>query len=74
MDQDKVKRKLTTILSAEVKGYSRLIGEDEAWMLRTLNSYKGLIRNLAGEHRGPVVVRRKNHGCGVSVVTALHSK
>ncbi len=55
MDQDKIKRKLTTILSADVKGYSRLMGEDEEWTLRTLNSYKGLIRNLVGEHRGRVV-------------------
>jgi len=29
MDPDKVKRKLTTILSADVKGYRRLMGEDE---------------------------------------------
>jgi adenylate cyclase len=55
MDQDKIKRKLTTILNADVKGYSRLMGEDEEWTLRTLNSYKGLIRNLVGEHRGRVV-------------------
>jgi adenylate cyclase len=55
MDQDKIKRKLTTILSADVKGYSRLMGEDEEWTLRTLNNYKGLIGNLVGEHRGRVV-------------------
>ncbi len=54
MDKDKIKRKLTTILSADVKGYSRLMGEDEEWTLRTLNTYKGLIRNLVGEHRGRV--------------------
>jgi adenylate cyclase len=55
MTTDRLKRKLTTILSADVKGYSRLMGEDEEWTLRTLNSYKGIIRNLAGEHRGRVV-------------------
>ena len=55
MEQDKIKRKLTAILSADVKGYSRLMGEDEEWTLRTLNSYKGLIRNLVGEHRGRVI-------------------
>jgi adenylate cyclase len=55
MTPDKLKRKLTTILSADVKGYSRLMGEDEEWTLRTLNNYKGLIRNLVGEHRGRVV-------------------
>ena len=55
MTPDQLKRKLTTILSADVKGYSRLMGEDEEWTLRTLNTYKGLIRNLVGEHRGRVV-------------------
>ena len=55
MTSDKIKRKLTAILSADVKGYSRLMGEDEEWTLRTLNSYKGLIQNLVGEHRGRVV-------------------
>ena len=30
MAPDKFKRKLTTIFSADVAGYSRLMGEDEA--------------------------------------------
>ena len=34
------KRKLTAILSADVKGYSRLMGEDEEWTVRTLKGYK----------------------------------
>jgi adenylate cyclase len=55
MAPEKFKRKLTAILSADVKGYSRLMGEDEEWTLRTLNSYKELIGNLVGEHRGRVV-------------------
>jgi len=55
MAPEKLKRKLTAILSADVKGYSRLMGEDEEWTLRTLNSYKELIRNLVEEHRGRVV-------------------
>ena len=55
MTTEKIKRKLAAILSADVKGYSRLMGEDEEWTLRTLNSYKELIGNLVGEHRGRVV-------------------
>lgn len=35
-----VKRKLTAILSADVKGYSRLMGGDEKGTVRTLNVYK----------------------------------
>jgi len=33
------KCKLTAILSADVKGYSRLIGEDEGSTVRTLCAY-----------------------------------
>ncbi len=46
------KRKLTAILSADVKGYSRLMGEDEEWTLRTLNAYKEAMRSLIQQHRG----------------------
>lgn len=34
------KRKLTAILSVDVKGYSRVMAEDEERTLRTLNAYK----------------------------------
>jgi adenylate cyclase len=36
---EKFKRKLTAFLSADVKGYSRLMGEDEEVTIRTLNAY-----------------------------------
>ena len=36
MAKDQFKRKLTTILSADVAGYSRLMGEDEAATVKTL--------------------------------------
>ena len=39
MTAEKFKRKLTAILSADVKGYSRLMGEDEEGTIRTLNAY-----------------------------------
>jgi len=35
-----VERKLTTILAADVTGYSRLMGEDEPGTLATLKSYR----------------------------------
>jgi adenylate cyclase len=38
MTTQEVKRKLTAILSADVKGYSRLMGEDEEATVRTLNT------------------------------------
>jgi adenylate cyclase len=49
------KRKLTTILSADVAGYSRLMGEDEAGTLRTLNTYKEVMGSLIQQYRGRVV-------------------
>jgi adenylate cyclase len=52
MATDKVKRKLTAILSVDVKGYSRLMGEDEEWTLRTLNAYKEVMSGLVQQHRG----------------------
>ncbi len=55
MTTQEVKRKLTAILSADVKGYSRLMGEDEEWTLRTLNTYKEVMRSLIGQYRGRVV-------------------
>ncbi|MCX5909102.1 MAG: hypothetical protein NTY64_18520 [Deltaproteobacteria bacterium] len=53
----KLKRKLVAILSADVKGYSRLMGEDEEWTLRTLNAYKEVITDFVQHHRGRVVRR-----------------
>jgi len=49
------KRKLTAVFSADVVGYSRLMGEDEAGTLRTLEIYKGVMSDLIRQHRGRVV-------------------
>jgi len=40
MAEDKFKRKLTTNFSADVAGYSCLMGEDEAATVKTLEAYK----------------------------------
>jgi len=55
MTTQEVKRKLTAILSADVKGYSRLMGEDEEWTVHTLNTYKEVMGSLIQQHRGRVV-------------------
>ena len=49
------KRKLAAILSADVVGYSRLMGEDEPATVRTLETYKRVISDLIQQHRGRVV-------------------
>jgi adenylate cyclase len=51
----KVNRKLTAMLSADVKGYSRLMGEDEVAAVETLEVYREAISTLIQKHRGRVV-------------------
>lgn len=55
MTQEGFKRKLTAILSADVKGYSRLMGEDEESTVRTLTAYREVISTLIKDHKGRVV-------------------
>ena len=55
MTTEGYKRKLAAILSADVVGYSRLMGEDEAATVRTLETYKRVISDLIQRHRGRVV-------------------
>jgi len=55
MTTQEVKRKLAAILSADVKGYSRLMGEDEEGTIRTLNVYKEVITRFIQKHQGRVV-------------------
>ena len=55
MTTQEVKRKLAAILSADVKGYSRLMGEDEEATVRTLNAYKDVMGSLIQQHRGRIV-------------------
>jgi adenylate cyclase len=50
-----VKRKLTAILSADVKGYSRLMGEDEEATVRILTAYREVMASLIEQYRGRVV-------------------
>jgi len=50
-----MERKLTAILSADVKGYSRLMGEDEEATIRTLTAYRKVMTTLIEQHRGRVV-------------------
>ena len=55
MTAQELKRKLTAILSADVKGYSRLMGDDEEWTVRTLDTFKNVMKSIIPQHRGRVV-------------------
>ena len=56
MTNSGVRRKLSAILSADVKGYSRLMAEDEAGTVETLKEYREVMAQYAGEHEGPVEI------------------
>ncbi len=47
-----VERRLAAILSADVAGYSRLIGADEEGTVRTLAAFREQVTALVREHRG----------------------
>ena len=51
MTQEGFKRKLTAILSADVVGYSRLMGEDEDTTVQTLTTYRDVISSLIKDHQ-----------------------
>jgi TolB-like protein/Flp pilus assembly protein TadD len=55
MISEHFKRKLTAILSADVKGYSRLMREDEEATVRTITTYREVIGTIVQKHRGEVV-------------------
>jgi adenylate cyclase len=55
MAEERAKRKLSAILNADVKGYSRLMGEDEVGTVHTLKEYRELMSKLVREYRGRVV-------------------
>ena len=60
MTQDGSKRKLAAILSADVKGYSILLADDEAFTIRTLKEYRGIMSNCIEQHNGRVVDKEHN--------------
>jgi adenylate cyclase len=55
MAEEGFKRKLTTILSADVVGYSRLMEDSEEATIQTLNAYRNSMSTLIQQHSGRVV-------------------
>jgi adenylate cyclase len=55
MADEGFKRKLTAILSADVEGYSRLMGEDEESTVRTITAYREVLSTLIYQHDGKVL-------------------
>jgi adenylate cyclase len=75
MATEDFKRKLTAILSADVKGYSRLMGEDEEATVRTITAHRKVITSVIHKYRGRVVDSPGDNILAefVSVVDAVQS-
>ena len=54
-NEQKVTRKLRAILSADVKGYSLLMTNDEASTIKTLKEYRIVMSEIIKHHSGRVV-------------------
>ena len=55
MSAEGYKRKIAAILSADVAGYSRLMGDNEEETVRTIKAYREAVAVLINEHRGRLV-------------------
>ena len=55
MTPEGITRKLTAILSADVKDYTRLMSQDDVGTIRTLTAYKEGMETLIRRYRGQVV-------------------
>jgi adenylate cyclase len=53
--EERTKRKLSAVLSADVKGYSRLMGQDETATVSRLKQYRELMNDLIHQYNGRVV-------------------
>lgn len=50
-----MKRRLAAILAADIAGYSRLIGEDEAATVRDLKRQQAVILPMIDRYSGPII-------------------
>ncbi|TNE57726.1 MAG: hypothetical protein EP340_07655 [Alphaproteobacteria bacterium] len=54
-DTQELRRKLTTLLHADVCGYSRLMGQNELGTLKILKEYKAVVGELLKKHHGRAI-------------------
>jgi len=55
VEPKRVTRKLRAILSADVQGYSRLMGDDEVATVKTITEYREIFSSIVAQHNGRVV-------------------
>ncbi len=75
MDSQSIKRKLSAILSSDVKEYSRLMSQDELGTIRTLTAYKETMSTIIEQYKGRVVDSQGDNLLAefVSVVDAVNA-
>src|SRR5499426_4754344 len=54
-DKSSMSRRLAAILAADIAGYSRLMGEDEATTVRDLKGHQAVILPLVGRYGGRII-------------------
>lgn len=57
MADEGVKRKLTSIFSADAKGYSRLMGTDEVGTVQVLKEYRVIMADFIQAYRVVLLTR-----------------
>jgi adenylate cyclase len=55
MTENDIQRQLKAIFSADVKGYSKLMGEDDESTVNTITAYREIISDFVENHQGRVV-------------------
>jgi len=55
MEQQRVERRLAAILSADARGYSRLMADDEVATVREVKLCSAIFGQQVQEHRGRIV-------------------
>jgi adenylate cyclase len=54
-DHASTNRRLAAILAADISGYSRLMGEDEAATVRDLKAHQAVVLPLVGRYGGRII-------------------
>ena len=54
MEETDIKRKLATILVADIVGYSRLTANDEDWTIRALGDFRKIVDDIIARHDGRI--------------------
>jgi len=54
MNEDELKRKLATIMVADVVAYSRLTAQDEDWTIRALGDFRKVVDGIIARHDGRI--------------------